>query len=262
MNNLNKKYFQIATNVSKKLSNISRNKFILVIGSVANQNVDEYSDIDIVVFYDKEPSEKEISQSLDIPHAKKFWLDDTKFHVHYNTDGIDTTTLFINLYYIKELIKKIPDLSLDEFAVISRYVADGKLLHGEKQKFQNWKKFCKIIPEKIKNDVIYHRMSSLNFWFKQGNLIQLAKRSDWLMVNRTISHSIEWLLTVLYLLNDKVYINPKRSNFIINDFKIKPKNIVQKLENLYLIKNTLDDVEHKVQSMVSIMSETEKLIEK
>lgn len=262
MNSLNKKYFQIASDISNKLSSLSKNNYIVLIGSVANQNVDKYSDIDIVVFYNQEPSETAIARLFNIPKGKKFWLDDTKFHIHLKIDNIDATTLFVNFKYIEQLIKKAPNLSLDELVVLSKYIADGKLLHGNQQKFQSWKKICKIIPKKIKDGLIYHKMSSLNFWFRQNNLIQLAKRSDWLMVNRTINHSIEWLLTVLYLLNDKIYINPKRGGYILDNFKIKPNEIAQRLENLYLLKNTLRDVKSKINSMVSIMDDIEKLIKK
>lgn len=262
MNNLNKKYYKIANEIAQKISIFPTNRFVVIIGSVANQLVDKYSDIDLVVFYTKEPTKKELENIFNIPTANKFWLDDTKFHIHIKIEGIDATTLFVSQKYLEALMNKMPNLTLDDFAILSRYIGEAKLLHGDAKMFTTWGKVCNKIPKKIKNDTIHHRMSSLNFWFRQGNLINLTERSDWLMINRTLNHSIEWILTVIYLLNEKIYLNPKRAKNILENCLLKPKNIAKRLENLYILKNTKNDIMKKNKEMVSIMDDVEKLVKK
>ena len=81
--NLNQKYFQLASNLAHMLQDLSEAKYILLIGSVVDQTADQYSDIDTIVLYDAEPSESDLAHLLGKESVYKFWLDDNHFHVHH-----------------------------------------------------------------------------------------------------------------------------------------------------------------------------------
>ena len=217
----NKKYVKKATEIAKKLKLDKECKQVILVGSVAGGYADKYSDIDLLVLYKNEPTEESLQNLLNIPKVNKFWLDKNKFHVHLKSDQStiqNIAILYTSYDRLKKFVKSYPKVTFDEYLEISKYIVDGVLLNGDKNEFKLWSSRCKEVPEKLKKDILHNKISSLNFWFKQGSLELLIKRKDWLMVNRTIHYGIEWILTSIYLLNDKIFINPKRPSSILNTF--------------------------------------------
>lgn len=259
---LNQKYLQLASDLAIKLQDLSEAKYILLIGSVVDQTADQYSDIDTIVLYDNEPSESDLAHLLGKESVYKFWLDDNHFHVHHRNKSVDMTMLFTPLRRIEHFIHQYPDLGFNDYAEISRYIVNGKLLAGDEKTFISWQKNCRIVPKSVKEKVFRKEIPSLSFWFRSNHLLMLAERSDWIMVNRTINMSIEGILRVIYLLNDEIMIKPKRTRIHLNQCAIKPHDIQARLENLYLHKNTLADAKDKVDQMLSILSDLEELVQK
>mgnify|MGYP001359859408 CR=1 FL=1 len=84
------------------------------------------------------------------------------------------------------------------------------ILHGNPQEFALWQSKCEKVTAGMKRGRIHNVMGSLNFYFRGGSLLQLARRGDWIMVNRTLDESVLGILRVIYLLNDGMMVKPKR----------------------------------------------------
>ena len=113
---------------------------------------------------------------------------------------------------------------------------------------------------KMKVQTVKHIMGSLYFWFQRDEMLPLAHREDWIMFNRTIDECIVTVLRVIYLLNDKILIKPKRARVVLDQCQVKPAEIAQRLEDLYLHRNSLEDARTKVEQGREILSDLSALI--
>lgn len=258
---INKKLRDQARNLTKELKRLPHCLFVILIGSVARNTADEYSDIDLVVLYNKEPSVKELATHLGVKRLNKFWLNESSFHVHLKKCDQIIAPLFMPVASIQTRISQRSIISYEEYKELWLYIRNGKLLYGNKQIFSKWQRACKVVPEKLKRERIHREASSLNFYFTQGHLLQLAQRSDWTMIGRTMSAAVEWILTIVYLLNDRVYITPKSAAENLAHCRVKPKNLLKRLELLYLLENTMADTIRKISRVLSLIKDMEKLKE-
>ena len=256
---INRRYQAQAKDTAIALAALAESRYVLLIGSVADGTADEHSDIDLLVLYHDEPSEESIALTLQMDSVFKFRLGEFHFHTHYRVDGKKQAILFTPGDRLERFVQEYPDISFDEYAELSRYVVNGDLLHGDQRQFLSWQEKCRRVPDEMKRTTIHREMASLRFWIKEGNLVQLAERSDWIMVNRTINEAIQGILKIVYLLNEKILIKPKRTGVESDTFGVKPKELVPRLEELYLHKNNLADVKAKVDKAALILDELEQL---
>ena len=254
-------YYAQARKTAERLSTLADSRYVLLIGSVADGTADEHSDIDLIVLFGDEPSEGDIARSLEMEAVSKFRFDEFHFHTHYRVNGKVEAVLFTPARRIERLVEEYPDISFDEYAELSRYIINGDLLQGDERELSRWQEKCRRVPLEMKKETIHKAMASLRFHFKQGNLLSLAERSDWIMVNRTIDVAVLDILRIVYLLNDQIMIKPKRTRSALGPFGVKPHRLVDRLEGLYMHKNTLVDVQAKVAETASIMDELKELTE-
>ena len=252
---INEQYFNTAVIIANRLSIIRSIEMINLIGSVANGNSDKYSDIDLLVFYKQKPTNSQLQKALQVLVINKFQLNGNKFHIHLCINNTHITLLFIPFNYIKKLVFRYPCISYEEYKDLFTYFVQAYLLFGDKKLFLSWKRKTKTIPKFIKKDVILNCFASLNFWFSQSNLLFQAKRKDWLFVYRVIHIGIEYILTVIYLINNQVFINSKRAKLRIIKMKKKPSSISLKLEKLIKMENSYFNIKRKVKIVNEIITD-------
>jgi hypothetical protein len=258
---LSKAHYQRAVTVAAKLSLLEESRYVLLIGSVADGTADEFSDIDLLVLYQDEPSEASIASCLGKDSASKFRHGEFHFDAANTIDGVHSGVMFTPVERIEGFVIDYPEVSYDEYSELSRYIVRGMILHGDRQEFALWQSKCEKVPEGMKRGMIHNVMGSLNFYFRGGSLLQLARRGDWIMVNRTLDESVLGILRVIYLLNDGMMVKPKRTRVEMDGFRLKPQGISKRLEDLYLFKNTVADVEAKVAHVIQIFDELHALIQ-
>ena len=261
MTELSKAHYNRAVEVASRLSGLRESRYVLLIGSVADGTADEFSDIDLMVLYEKEPAEVDIASCLGKDAVSKFRHGEYHFDVGYTIDGIPSGVMFTPAERIEGFVGSYPDISHEEYGELSRYIVNGMMLHGDEEKFSSWKARCERVPEAMKRDTIANVMGSLNFYFRGGSLLQLARRGDWIMVSRTLGKCVLGILRVIYLLNDKVMVKPKRTRVEMESFSRKPQGISDRLEALYLLRNSVADVEVKVAEVIRIFDELYALIQ-
>lgn len=251
---------RLASRTASRLAALDESLYVVLIGSVADGTADEHSDIDLLVLYGNEPTEKAIADSLETASIKKFHLDDHHFHAHYSQEGKTHAVLFTPPRRIERFVGDYPDLSFDEYAELSRYVVFGDLMHGDDRRFWSWQKTCMRVPTEMKRACIEKDFAGLRFYIRQGTLLPFAERSDWIMANRTINECVVSMLRILYLLNDEIMIKPKMTRQSLDRFTKKPPEASDRLESLYLHQNTFADVQKKVDQLASVLDDLEELI--
>ncbi|HCR19371.1 MAG TPA: hypothetical protein DIU35_17985 [Candidatus Latescibacteria bacterium] len=234
------------------MSKLAETRYVLLIGSVADGTADEFSDIDIQVVYRNEPLEKDIAACLGKISVCKFLHGEFHFGANHQIDDIPAGVMFTSRDRIAGLVEEYPDVSYEEYGELSRYIVNGKVLHGDKDAFATWRRKCERVPAAMKRGTIANVMGSLNFYFRGGNLLQLAERGDWIMVNRVLNESVMGMLRIVYLLNDRMMVKPKRTRIEMDGFQRKPRRISDRLEDLYLLRNTVSDVKTKVDQVIHL----------
>ncbi len=131
MTEVNQRYLKLARGVGDRLASMPESRFVLLIGSVADGTADAFSDIDLMVLFEPEPTEEVISRSLAKASVRKFWLSDHHFHVHYLLDGMPNAVLFTSAQRIEGFVEAYPDVSFAEYSKLSRYIVHGYPLHGD-----------------------------------------------------------------------------------------------------------------------------------
>jgi predicted nucleotidyltransferase len=240
---------------------LKETRYVLLIGSVADGTADEFSDIDLLVLYEEEPTEVIIAACLGKDAVSKFRHGEFHFDVGHTIDGIPSGVMFTPAERIEEFVGSYPDISHEAYGELSRYIVNGMMLHGDQEEFSSWRAKCERVPETMKRDTIANVMGSLNFYFRGGSLLQLARRGDWIMVSRTLGECVLGILRVIYLLNDRVMVKPKQTRVEMESFSKKPHGISDRLEALYLLKNTVADVGTKVAEVIRIFDELHALIQ-
>jgi len=257
---LNRRYLDAAEEIAAQIGAMPQNRAVVVIGSVAEQTADRHSDIDLLVLYREEPEAEEIASALSQPSVGTYRFDENHFHVHLNKEDPHITLLFTPAARIQGFVESYPDIDFNDYAELSSYIVNGRLLHGDEEEFASWQRACVTIPMKMKVETVRHTMGSLYFWFQRDALLTLAHRKDWIMFNRTISECVVIILRVIYLLNDRIMIKPKRTRIVLDQCKFKPVEIAQKLEDLYLHRNSLEDAMAKVAQGREILRDLVALI--
>lgn len=222
---INTKYYRLARKIAHGLAALEACRYVILIGSVADGTADDYSDIDLLVLYSDEPSDDAIASALNWKSIRKFWLSKNHFHAHHIIDGMKNAVLFSSANRLEGLIKRYPAVSFDEYAEISRYVVNGKVLHGDEDAFSLWQQKCRRVPEDMKRDTIHNAWAGLRFYMKEGNALSAAERSDWIMTNGVIEGAVLTILKIVYLLNDAVLIKPKRTRIELEAFPLKPDQL-------------------------------------
>ena len=257
---LNRRYLDTAEEIASQIGAMPQNQAVVVIGSVAEQTADRHSDIDLLVLYREEPEAENIASALSQPSVGKYRFDADHFHVHLDREDPHITLLFTPAARIQGFVENYPDIDFNDYAELSSYIVNGRLLSGDEVEFTTWQITCATIPMKMKVQTVKHIMGSLYFWFQRTELLTLAHRGDWIMFNRTISECVVTVLRVIYLLNDKIMIKPKRARLVLDQCKLKPVEIARRLEDLYIHRNSLEDAITKVEQGREILSDLAALI--
>ena len=252
----------IAQNLASKLISIDGIDFVLLIGSHAVGNADQYSDLDILFYYTEDPSEEKIKEVLNVPNANKFRLDDEKYHIPIRVPEISTTLMGIHISSISRLVDQYPDITYKEYYELFTYIVQARLLAGDETIFEAWKDKVNDISPELKQKTIAHHIPSLKYWITQEGLLKQAKRGEWLYVNEVLQDCVKWALTVIYMLNNQMFINSKRARQKLEQMEIKPSNTISILEEASLAINSYEGMERNIERLSVFFEELKLLAEK
>ncbi|KAB8330095.1 hypothetical protein SD80_030175 [Scytonema tolypothrichoides VB-61278] len=227
----------VKRNVKAYIAN-PKTKAVMVTGSVAEGLCDEYSDCDVMLYYDELPSEEELhlarqqnqgSELIEILGDRK----EGAFGETFLVNGVECQFAHATIAQWEKEISSI----LEQFDVQSPLMKamSGTLvgipLYGETL-IQQWKAKVANYPDGLAQTMVEHYLKFIPIWGMQS---KLARRDTTLWYYQILLESAQNLLGVLSGLNHLYYstFQFKRMSRFIEQMKIAPENLASRLEGLF-----------------------------
>lgn len=224
-------------NVKAYVAN-SKAKAAMVTGSVAERLCDQYSDIDMSLYYEELPSEKELQLARQQNQgSERLWIigdhSDGGFAEAYSVYGVECQFGHVT---IKQWEKDISTV-LEQHDVKSPMMKamSGTLicipLSGEKM-IQQWKNRIANYPDALTQAMVKHYLHFFPLWGLQKHL---AGRDATLFYYQILIESAQNLLGVLSGLNRLYYstFQFKRMGHFVEQMSVAPTNLTARLERLF-----------------------------
>jgi predicted nucleotidyltransferase len=119
------------------------------------------------------------------------------------------------------------------------------------------KEYVKQYPPKLKQSVIQQSLWSAEFtiWQAEG----FANKADTYNTFGCLTRAIKNIVTALFAINERYPMGDKRAVFILEQTEIKPRNLSQKIDDIFCSKE--DDLNQKVSLLKDLLNEVIKLSE-
>lgn len=227
----------LASNISKVYSQNPKVDAVLIGGSVSRNWNDEYSDIELFVFWKEGPTEEDRKVSINLvngriidfhPYEEEEWSET------YVTNGVKFEISNFLTSTIQKTINDVIvefDTDLDKQCLVAA-VYDGIPLYGE-ELLRKLKKKVEIYPKELSLGMIRDNIDLGNRW---NNREALLKRKDWLMLYKVIVSVQTNLMGILFGLN-KLYVHHpafKWQKHSLEAMKIVPRNIFNRFTSILL----------------------------
>jgi hypothetical protein len=238
-----------------------KTKAVMVTGSVAEGLCDEYSDCDVILYYDELPSDEELQLARQQnPGAELIeMLGDREYGAlgeSFQIAGIECQFAHTAIATWEKEMAAI----LNEFKVPSPIM---KMLHGTlmgiplcgEAVIQQWKARAANYPDGLAQAMVEKHLKFFPIWGVQEKLIQ---RDTTLWYHQIMVEAAQNLLGVLSGLNRLYYstFQFKRMGRFIKQMEIAPENLATRLETLFH-----DHPRTAVYQLESLVRETVELVE-
>jgi predicted nucleotidyltransferase len=213
-------------------------KAVMVTGSVAEGLCDEYSDCDVMLYYDELPSEEELNLARQQNQGSELIeiLGDRHegaFGETFRMNGVECQFAHATIAQWEKEISSI----LEEFDVQSPImkgmsgIVISIPLYGETL-IQQWKAKVANYPDGLAQTMVEHYLKFFPIWGMQE---KLARRDTTLWYYQILVESAQNLLGVLSGLNRLYYstFQFKRMGKFIEQMSIAPMNLTSRLESLF-----------------------------
>lgn len=231
---------------------------VLLGGSVSRNWHDEYSDIELCVFWKGAPTDEERKAPI-----KKISGNIIDFHPYEDEEWSETyitqsVKLEISNFLTNTINKVISDVmisydtDLDKQCIVAA-VHDGVTLSGDlvinsmKEKVSNYPYELSVAMIK-ENIIVGHR------WNNREVLLQ---RKDWLMLYKVMAAVQTNLMGMLFGLNRQFVHHPafKWQKHTLNSMEITPENITTRLESIFLAnpKDSIRELEVIIEEMYELI---------
>jgi len=146
---------------------------ILLVGSAASGDADEYSDIDLLLYYEEVPSDECLTaarEQLGVERSRISSRDDASIGERYYLDGVECQIAHVTVGRVEEGIKKVVvELDLSEVRLkIMSGLCEGVPLHGE-DLIERWRAEARI-TEKLQRAMIERRWNFFPWWYFEERL--------------------------------------------------------------------------------------------
>ena len=231
---------------------------VLLGGSVSRNWDDEYSDIELFVFWKEGPTD--VDRKFPINSVNGTVIDFHPFEEEewsetYVTDGVKLEISNFLTSTIQNIINDVIlgfDTDLDKQCLIST-VYDGIPLYGE-EIISNLKKKVEVYPKDLSVGMINDNIYLGNRW---NNREALLKREDWLMLYKVIVSVQTNLMGILFGLN-RIYVHHpafKWQKHSLEAMKIVPNNAFNRFKSILLThpKESVSELEEIIQEVYELI---------
>ena len=248
----------LASNLSEVYMKNPKVEAVLLGGSVSRNWDDEYSDIELFVFWKEGPTD--VDRKFPINSVNGSVIDFHPFEEEewsetYVTDGVKLEISNFLTSTIQNIVNDVIlgfDTDLDKQCLIST-VYDGIPLYGE-EIISNLKKKVKVYPKDLSVGMINDNIYLGNRW---NNREALLKRGDWLMLYKVIVSVQTNLMGILFGLN-RIYVHHpafKWQKHSLEAMKIAPNNVFNRFKSILLThpKESVSELEEIIQEVYELI---------
>jgi hypothetical protein len=234
---------------------------ILLAGSAAEGVSDTYSDIDLILYYDRLPSERRLASVRDKVHAVDVQApvgqaDETSFIEEYVVRGVTCQLLHVT---IAEWERQMGTVLEDHSPTSLAHKAiggllDGIPLHGD-DLIGRWQARASAYPDGLVRAMVLHHLQFFPLWLVQE---RLATRDATRWYYAEIVASSQNILGVLAGLNRRYYsaFQFKRQGSFIGKLTIAPERLAARLDALFVLDRASAAIE-----LERLVGETVALVE-
>lgn len=215
---------------------------ILLVGSAATGDADEYSDLDMLVYYDQVPPEEAVAagpRALGAEHYRgTTWSDESGepdqhgYSERYSLDGIECQLGHISMgAFERQITKVVVDHELDESPLkIMSGLFEGLPLLGE-ELIEGWRRRA-AYTEDLQRAMIEKRWKFFPWWYFQE---RLRSRDATAWRYDVLAQSVYSIVGVLAALN-RLYFSTfefKRASKFTSRLEVAPVNLAARLDALF-----------------------------
>jgi len=260
----------LAKNVAKVVDKIPGVVAVATYGSLAEGNVDKFSDINLVAICSKIPEpenrRKILQKSYDWIIFKNGTIPNwrTSAQDFFFVKGENISITYKNKKVFEQMAEDISNnrrIGRDLFREIMTYVYNTRILVDSKNVI---KKIRKKLPSATPQLLRYFLPDANKISLKEGwpndALKHAIQKKNYIYIQDIIDLQIDNIIISLYVLNGKHYTSPKWAINSIREFKIKPKGTTKRLQEICRLGNKPEEVKRKVNLLQSLVADINKII--
>lgn len=249
---------KFASEIAKIYEQNSKVEAVLLGGSVSRNWHDEYSDIELFVFWKEAPTDAERKAPILKLNGKiiDFYpYEDEEWSETYITQGVKLEISNFLTDTINKVINDVIisyDTDLDKQCIVAA-VYNGIPLSGDIV-INRMKEKVRHYPNELSVAMIKENIFLGNRW---NNREALLKRKDWLMLYKVMIDVQTKIMGMLFGLNRQYVHHPafKWQRHTLRSMEIAPKNITNRLENIFLghPKDSIRELEEIIKELYEII---------
>ncbi|QTM98218.1 DUF4037 domain-containing protein [Sediminibacillus dalangtanensis] len=252
---------RLATDLSEIYMQNDKVEGVLLGGSVARNWQDDYSDIELFVFWKESPNDEDRKSPIKDVNGRiivYYPYEEEEWSETYITQGIKleiSNFLTNTIHRILDEVILYYDTDLDK-QCLAATVYDGVSLAGE-DIIDQLKKKAEVYPEELGEAMIRENLDLGSRW---SNREALLAREDWLMLYKVITSVQSNIMGMLFGLNRLYVHHPafKWQKRTLERMKIAPKNISRILPSVFIAppEESIRELEGVLQEIYGLIQRT------
>jgi predicted nucleotidyltransferase len=247
-------YQGLAERIASNYGKHQKVKSVVLAGSVARGWSDEFSDIELYIIWEDEPTNDDRMSVINDLNGESVVLhpfEDDEWADNYFVEGVKIEVSSFLEHNIEEWINEIIEnfTTKTDIHFIASSIIDGIPLYGEETALR-WKIKLNTFPEELKVKIINENINVSGRWRQRYTL---AEREDYLVLYSLIVFEQKRLLNILFGLNEMYIQHPdfKWLENTLSKMQIKPIDSIDRFKAVYrfspkvgikMLEQLMDDV--------------------
>lgn len=250
----------IANEMAKQYIKNPKVAAVLLAGSVSRGICDEYSDIELHLFWHEEPTDHDRLFTITQVDGKIISFDDYEEQEWSEVYEVNGTNIEISSFLVSTIETYIQDVvissdtNIDKQCILAS-IEDGIVLEGA-DLIHRFKEKLKVYPVALKEAMVKNALTFSSRWTARYALIA---RDDFYMFEQVVIDAVNKLLQVLHGLNGIYVAHPafKWLQYTVDKMKLKPEKLIPRIKHIIYSEPNIGLVE-----LEKLLYEVLQLIEK
>jgi predicted nucleotidyltransferase len=244
-----------AQHLAKRLETVEGIKAIVIAGSVARDYADEYSDIEIPIFWETLPDDVTRHAIVSVLNGKFLYAYDGPAHEdQLLIDGVQVDLWDVSTTHQEEILEDVLHMHHFDLGTLNALdtIRSCIPLFGHEM-VQEWKLRAQEYPDELAKKIIQEHLAA----FSIGELFVLAKRNNPTAFYSRLSFLQQEAFLVLLALNRRYFPTFKWLYHTLESMQVKPEAIDRRFRKAYEAPFT-----EAIEDTKSILEETVRLVER